>query len=406
MKVYPIKYLKADLLLNTLPQTFPRQSFMLMADKNSLIVSAPESVQKRFTEYLKQIDIVDNEDHTVVIPIKYLKAEDILKYFPSSIPRNDIVVVKETNSITITGPQNLLNQVKRYIDKVDQVNPLIVFDVMVINIQDSNDFNWSSPSGSFQLPGGNQITIGPNDPTVSYGQTPTTPTTIYDPTTSTSYTANVPVTTPLSLTALLANGKAKIISNPTITTLNGYPTSFSVSTKRTYTVHSTTTDATTGKLIETPTTKTLDSGLTISITPWVANDQITMDIKPKISEYGAIPQGAEVPETTEHATETTVRVKNKRTIIISGLKNTRKMNSVAKVPLLGDIPLIGYLFQKITVNDVQEEFIIIITPHLIYNETDQTEAVKNINDNMSPDLKSTLNPDADTTPDAQKKSKK
>jgi type II secretory pathway component GspD/PulD (secretin) len=404
VKVYPIKYLKADQLLNTLPQTFPRQSFMLYAEKNSLIVTAPDAVQKLFANYLQQIDIDDNEDHTLVIPIKYLKAEDILKYFPSSIPKTDIIVVKETNSITVTGPQNLLNQVKQYIDKVDQVNPLIVFDVMVVNIQDSNDFNWSSPSGSYLLSDGkNQITIGPNDPTISYGPQSTTTTTALD-SSGNVVTVTTPITPTLSLTALIAKGKAKVISNPTITTLNGYPTSFSVSTKRTYTVHSTTTDATTGKLIETPTSKTLDSGLTITITPWVANDQITMEIKPKISEYGSIPQGAELPETTEHATETTVRVKNKQTIIISGLKNTRKMNSIAKVPILGDIPLLGYLFQKKTTNDVQEEFVIIITPHLVYDETDQAEALKKINDNMSPDLKDALNPDVDT-PNSKKKKK-
>ncbi len=379
VKVYPIKYVKADVLLNTLPAIFSRQNFVLLTDKNSLIVTAPESVHKMFGDYLKQVDTDDNQDRTVVVPIKNLKAEDVLKYIPSSISKTDMVVVKEINSITVTGPQNFINQVQQYIAKIDQVNPTIVFDVMVVLITGDNEFDWT-PTYSISVSG---TKFGINTQSGTIGE---------DTSDSKSST---------SLKFLLENKKAKVLQNPTITTLNGYPASFSVSTKRYYPVEETTT--TNGVPTTTKSNKNVDSSLTVTVTPWVADDKITMEIKPKISEFGAIPQGSALPETTEHATETTVRVNDKQSVILSGLRNTRKEKTVNKIPILGDIPLLGLLFRSYSTKDVIEEFVIVITPHLVYNAEDAKAATQKINANASQELKDTLNPPAE---DPKKKKKK
>jgi general secretion pathway protein D len=368
VKVYPIKYLKADLLLNTLPAIFSRQNFVLLTDKNSLIVTAPNAVHELFTDYLSQVDIDDNQDRTVVVKIKYLKAEDVLKYLPASIPKTDLVVVKETNSITITGPQNLINQVQQYVAKIDQVNPMIVFDVMVVLVTQDKEIEWK-PQYSINA---GSVKIGVDLETGEYAETDSTL---------------------LKLKFLLQTKMAKILQNPTITTLNGYPASFTVSTKRTYTIEESST--VNGDTVTSITNKAVDSGVFLTITPWVADNKITMEIKPKITEYGAIPTGQKLPETTEHATETTVRVDDKQTVILSGLRNTRKEKTVAKIPLLGDIPLLGFLFKSTTAKDVLEEFVVVITPHLVYNVRDAEEAVQKLNGNMSRELQNELNPDAD-----------
>lgn len=88
----------------------------------------------------------------------------------------------------------------------------------------------------------------------------------------------------------------------------------------------------------------------------------------KISEFGAALEGSDLPTTTERSTETTVRVKDGETIVISGLRNTRTENSVSKLPLLGDIPVIGSLFKNSTKRESVDEFIVVITPRLIYDE--------------------------------------
>jgi type II secretory pathway component GspD/PulD (secretin) len=390
VKVYPIRYIKADQLLNTLPPIFPRQNFVLLTEKNALIVTGPPLMHAQFNSYLEQVDTEAVDSRTEVIRIKHLKAEDVLKLFPPAIPKTDLVVIKEANAIAVTGPQNLINQVRQYIDKVDQVNPMIVFDILVVQISDSKGFTWKSPSGYITLDDGNRISISPTNPTV----------TLVEP-------SGTPSTTDLlvaALTALLQKGQAKILANPTISTLNGYPASFKVSTKWSFTVptETTTVDSTTTTTNET--VKTYDSGLYINITPWVsANNQITMEVKPTISEFGDPPSGSILPSTSERSTETTIRVGNKQTVVISGLRSTRKQKNVSKVPLLGDIPLIGALFRNVNETETQDEFVIVITPYLVFDEASRAEANKKILDRFNPELVKQAMPGAEPTPPPKKK---
>lgn len=352
IKVYPIKYLKSDQLLNTLPPVFPRQNFLQLSEKNALIVSAPQSIHDLFAAYLAQVDTATIEDRTEVIKINYLKAEDVLKLIPASISKNDLIVIKEVNAIAVTGPQNLINQVKSYIEKIDQINPLILFDILVLQIEDTDDLIWNGPNATIKLSNSKELYISPTSGIVFRDIDPKADGT----------TASLSEETT----------KTKILANPTITTLNGYPASFSVSTNRSYTVPTETTTVDSDTTTTNEVVKTYTSGLFISITPWVsASNQITMEIKPKISEFGAAPENSSLPTTTERATETTIRTKDGETIIIGGLKNSRHENSIYKIPLLGDIPIIGNLFKNTTTRTAVDEFIIIITPRLIFDQLEQ-----------------------------------
>jgi type II secretory pathway component HofQ len=351
VKTYPIKYLKADQLLNALPPVFPRQSFIQLPNENTLIVSAPPAVQQKFSEYLNEVDIPDVKDRTEMIKIKYLKADDVMKLIPPSIPKNELVIVKEANAIAVTGSESTIAQVKGYIETIDQINPLIVFDIAVIQIENSNSISWEPPNGDISLGNGNKVKVSPGDGKISV------------------FTPTATDTTLGSITALVKNGKAKIVANPTITTLNSHPAKFEVATNRSYNVPTgTTTDS--GVTIET--VKTYKSGLSFEITPWVsANNQITMELKPRISEFGANPEGSALPSVSERSSETTVRVDDGQTIVISGLKRIRKDNSVRKVPFLGDIPLLGYFFKSRNKSETEDEFVIVITPSLVFNQNDQ-----------------------------------
>lgn len=378
VKVYSIKYLKSDQLLNTLPPVFPRQNFMQLPEKNALIVSAPTAIHDLFVDYLKQVDIPAVEDLTEVIKIKHLKAEDVLKLIPASIPKGDMMVIKELNAITVTGPQNLVNMVKQYIEKVDQLNPMIIFDVMVVSISDSNGLNWNPTFGDFSL-GGNKglaISLSPKAPNFLLSQLPSA-----TPAPSTSSLI-------ASLNLLIQNGKAKILANPTITTLNGYQTSFRVKSTRNYVTSSESSSTTPAPA---PVTTKFDAGLFLTITPWVsANNQITMEVKPTISEFSENP-GSTLPSQNERTTETNIRVSDRQTVVISGLKNTRKEKNVTKLPILGDIPILGYLFRSTVDTENTDEFVILITPYLVFDEADRTEANQKILERMDPSLNKDIN---------------
>ncbi len=384
VKIYPIKYLKVDQLFNTLPPIFLRSNFIQIAEKNAMVVTGPEDIHQLFSEYLEQVDIATIEDTTEVIKINYLKAEDVLKLIPASIPKADLVVLKEANAIVVRGPQNLIHQVKSYIDKIDQVNPLIVFDVMVVQISYSKGFTWKAPQGAIKLGNGNELYLRPGEGSVK----------LIDP--GTVKTDDDEKGVLGALTALLQNGKATIVANPTITTLNGYPAKFNVSTKRSYEVTTSETTTTEGKDTD-KAVKTYESGLKLNITPWVsANNQITMEVKPELSEFGdPSSESSELPTTFERSTETTVRVNDGQTIVISGLINTRKEKSVSKIPILGHIPILGYLFTNTSTKDVQDEFVIVITPKLVYDQPVNSAENPTLK-KFSPVLKFEIDPDSVT----------
>jgi type II secretory pathway component GspD/PulD (secretin) len=373
--IYPLKYIKAEQLLNSLPAIFPKQNITQMTEKNALIMTAPQAVQNSFRKYLEQVDIANIEDRTEVIKIKYLKAEEMLKLIPASLPKSDLIVVKEANAIVVTGPQNIINQVKNYIEKLDQINPMIVFDITVIQISNSNGVTWEAPSGSLMLSDERKLSLSLAEPSIK----------LIKPTTTASNSDQAIA----SLTALISKGQAKIIANPTITTLNGYQASFNVDTKYSYSVvTSVDSDGT-----ETSTVKTYDSGLYFTIVPWVSmNKQITMEIKPKICEFGDSPEGSTLPSTTERATETTIRVNNGQTVIISGLKNTRKQVSISKIPILGDLPLLGYLFKNKNISETQDEFVIVIKPSLVFDAVEQEKINRRIAEKMGDETNQELNP--------------
>ncbi|MGD8400026.1 MAG: secretin and TonB N-terminal domain-containing protein [Bacillota bacterium] len=386
VKIYPLKYIKAEQLLNSLPAIYPKQNITLMTEKNALIMTAPQAIQDSFAAYLEQVDIANIEDRTEVIKIKYLKAEEMLKLIPASLPKSDLIVVKEANAIVVTGPQNIINQVKSYIEKIDQINPMIVFDITVIQITNSNSVTWKAPSGSLTLSNDKKLALSLEDPSIK----------LIKPATKDNDSDSDQ--TIAGLTALISKGQAKIIANPTITTLNGYQASFNVDTKYNYSVvTSVDSDGT-----KTSTVKTYDSGLYFTITPWVSmNNQITMEIKPKISQFGDSPEGSTLPSTTERATETTVRVNDGQTVIISGLKNTRRQVSSSKIPILGDIPLLGYLFKNKNVTETQDEFVIVIKPSLVFDAVEQEKINRQITEKMETKTRSELSPKS-----MQKKSNK
>lgn len=390
VKIYPIKYMKADQMLNSLPPVLPRQNVVQLPEKNALIVTGPPNVHQLFTEYLEQVDVPGIEDNTEVIRIKYLKAEEVLKLIPPSIPKNDLIVLKEANAIVVRGPQNLVHQVKSYIDKIDIENPLIVFDVIVAQISDSKGFTWNAPQGAIKLGNGNELHISTGGGNIQ----------LIDPEKKLYKDEEKGILGVLTL--LLQNGDARIVANPTITTLNGYPAKFNVSTKRSYSIPTETTvidnkTSTTNEVV-----KTYESGLRISITPWVsANNQITMEVKPEISEFGDAPEGSNLPSTFERSTETTVRVNDGETIVISGLKNTRKEKTVSKIPILGHIPIIGLLFTNYSTRDVQDEFVIVITPTLVYDQTAIPDE-KDILNKFNPKLKYEIDPESVTEEEKKK----
>jgi general secretion pathway protein D len=95
---------------------------------------------------------------------------------------------------------------------------------------------------------------------------------------------------------------------------------------------------------------------------------VTLDVTPEISQLTSstvtISPGVNAPIINRRAADSRVTIRDGQTIVIGGLMEDRKISTLSKVPLLGDIPLIGPLFQHNNVSKTKTELLIFLTPHV------------------------------------------
>jgi general secretion pathway protein D len=110
--------------------------------------------------------------------------------------------------------------------------------------------------------------------------------------------------------------------------------------------------------------------LEMKLTPHVnEHDIIRLEVDEKISELA--PGSSNLgPSTSERTAKTIVVAKDQQTILIGGLMSDKVINSVTKIPILGDIPILGFFFRNTTRKVVKTNLIIALTPYVISDQSD------------------------------------
>lgn len=163
------------------------------------------------------------------------------------------------------------------------------------------------------------------------------------------------------LNLLQGNGMARVLAEPTLVALSGQSASFLAG----------------GELpIPEPqglgtTTITYKSfGIGLTVTPTVlAPDRIALKVAPEASDLdytnGVTLNNIQVPAITTRRADTTIELGDGETFVIGGLISQNLRSQVNKIPLLGDIPIIGVFFRDLSFKQEDKELVIIVTPHLV-----------------------------------------
>ena len=113
-----------------------------------------------------------------------------------------------------------------------------------------------------------------------------------------------------------------------------------------------------------------DVALKLKLTPHVnQSDFVRMEVDQEINEVKSIDQVVG-PTTSKRKATTVVVVKDQQTVVIGGLITEKIKENVQKVPLLGDIPILGYMFKSTTRITEKTNLLIFITPYIIRDESD------------------------------------
>ncbi len=113
-----------------------------------------------------------------------------------------------------------------------------------------------------------------------------------------------------------------------------------------------------------------DVGITLRITPQITEgDFVKLDIYQEISSVKQEPNTEVLisvgPTTTKRSTSTSVVVKDNQTVVIGGLMEEKKSATIDKVPLLGDLPLLGWIFKSESLTKEKTNLLVFLTPHIV-----------------------------------------
>ncbi|MCC6728867.1 MAG: hypothetical protein IT208_05960 [Chthonomonadales bacterium] len=174
--------------------------------------------------------------------------------------------------------------------------------------------------------------------------------------------------------ALTSDQNVRILSTPKVFTSNNQQATIDIVTRVPYVTSSFTGALTVGNSV---TYDFLDVGVTLDVTPRIAEGLVTIDVYATASEllgFDTLQSSVDTngrttnilaPRTSERTTDTSVSAHDGEIVALGGLMRDTRSITVNKVPLLGDIPLIGHLFRSSTTATTKTELMIFMIPHVV-----------------------------------------
>ena len=299
-----------------------------------------------------------------------------------------LVVNKSTGTIMVTDYPPNLNKVASYLETVEgssQRQVSIQAKIMEVILSDAHKegINWkvieglprsinvawglTNKAGTTGYPGS---TIGYTSGDTSTGTTISTPGLFKIAPYGGIFAlgaAGTEVALSDIMQAIAEQGDVKVLSSPTISTLNNQKAVIRVGNQDVFFITGAVATQTTVTQIIQP--MTIDIGILLDVTPQIAEDgTIIMNIHPSITDKTGektTPDGKSTfPLLSVRETDTTVRVRDGQTIIIAGLMQEKSEQNYTGFPVLHSIPLLGGLFRYKTGTKTKSELVIMITPTL------------------------------------------
>jgi len=181
------------------------------------------------------------------------------------------------------------------------------------------------------------------------------------------------------LNLLKENGAAQILSTPSILCTNNKESSIYVG--RTQSILTQSQQSTQGSSNVLNNYSREDIGITLKVKPRLSSgNKVSLEVETKIEDVLPGSGNSDRPTTTKRAVKTNAIVNNAETIILGGLIKTADGKSVTKVPLLGDIPILGELFTSRSDSTTKENVVIYLTPYVVHSSSDLTQLRRNLDE--------------------------
>jgi len=345
------------------------QKINIVLDENTnsvVLVGIKENV-KILVNLIKTLDVESTASNGVKIyALKNSDATSVLKSLTEIISKQtfadptmkpNVSASEEINAIIAIGVPQVLKGIKLIIDELDKEKYQVYVQARIIEInkKNSEDIGVKYGFAGGATSNGGLYTLAGN-----FGGTA--------PSTTLLAAAGKNFGLGAALDFLEQNGASKSVSNPSILCVNNKESSIYVGKTISISTGSVT-SSTSAVPGVTNSYKREDVGLTLTIKPRVSSiDKVTLDVEvvlENVLDDGSNNAGGQ-PVTSKQEVKTQAILRHGESIIIGGLVKQYKVESVSKVPLLGDIWWIGdWLFSSKSMRHEEDNLVVILTPYVI-----------------------------------------
>jgi type IV pilus secretin PilQ/predicted competence protein len=301
-----------------------------------------------------------------VVELKYADATDVKDALKDLIP--NVQVDKGGNRLIVVTSPRVIAEIQDIVQVMDVPTRQVMLEVRVVEVSTDDmkklGIDWDQlNSNRWFFVEGNYDSASIGDRVANLKMFPNTPGTsdIFKLNNFSRLAQVYNVVIDLAIT----NGHGRVLANPKLTTLNGKEASILIGQRIPYQIAGT---AFAGNAAA-PVTQVQkeEVGVKLRITPLInADGFITTRIEPEVSSViGFKGQNNDLPVVSTRQASTTVRLKDGSSVIIGGLLSEERTNDVTSVPLLGQVPVLGYLFQHHNTSLTKLDLVIEVTPHIL-----------------------------------------
>ncbi len=264
-----------------------------------------------------------------------------------------IDVSSELNSLIAVGQPEEIEKMEKAINRLDNPQPQVVLEAKIIEVTRDGlkeiGVDWADQISTNFQESNRPVTFS------NIEDAPGSMMKIYS-------LARNPIQFDAVIHMMETQNKAKVLSTPRITTINGKESSIFVGDRIPYTI----TNVTGG--VATTDVRWVEPGIRLTITPSIIGDDfVVIKVQPEVSFIFAFRgPNNEFPQIKTREATAYVRIKNNEPFILGGLLSQEDKKNLYKVPLLGNIPWLGNLFSHESTTSSDVELIISVTPTIVY----------------------------------------
>jgi len=321
---------------------------------NSILVADPRSLKE------------ETGLSTYLVDLKFANAEEVRDAIKNLAP--DVQVDRGGNRLVIVTSPRVIAEVQTVVTAMDVPLQQVMIEARIVEVSTTDlkrlGIDWDLLNRQTTV-----IVEGGSDP--SARNTPPDQLPYINPTPGTRDAWKLRAFSrqaeafQVTLDLLIRDGNARVLANPKIATLNGHEANILVGSRVPYVVTGTAFAA--GGAAPVQQVEKEEVGIKLRITPLInADGFITTTISPEVSSIVAFRgPNNDLPEVATRQATTTVRLKDGNGVIIAGLLSEERTQTITKVPVLGDIPLVGYLFQHHSIDANKKDLVIEVTPRIL-----------------------------------------